>query len=402
MDDETADRPALRNLSRLLAGLHAEAKRADPNLSYTKIGIAVGIHGEKELGSWKTKLGSWLQGRTAPSDRDEFLRVVEALEKKLGRRWAPKRTWLDAFAKAQAERSSRKGGRPPSRPSSRTAPPPPFLHTARDWCPADLAGREQDLERLTSLLRARSVTPGYLTLVAPPWAGKTAFLATWLTAPSHVPDDTDVVAFFVRQGTTAQNAQDFEGTIRGPLTQLAGRKTASGREGKAPFTSLYAKAAEESVARGRKLLLVIDGLDEDTGAGTAAPSIASLLPQRLITGLTVLVSMRPYPPLPSDVPAGHPVRDAEQIPEFRPSPTAIALRDTAFQELKRLFDDVGGPGREALGFLTLATRGGLGYQDLARLISSGNRIEPLPYDVEAPRRCTTPHATCAERSTSQT
>ncbi|MEV6164621.1 hypothetical protein AB0L71_22370 [Streptomyces sp. NPDC052052] len=383
--DKAMGRPALRALSGLLRGLYDEAKKARPTeVSYAQIGLSLGIRDEKELGSWKTKLGSWLQGHTAPSNLAEFLALVEFLESKLDRRPIPQKPWRRAFAEAQAERERRTGGRPPRNPGSRAAAPFRFRHTARDWCPPDLAGRDADLERLSFLLRARSVTPGYLTLVAPPWAGKTAFLAAWVM--SHVPEDTDVIAFFVRQGTEAQNSDDFKRTVTRQLAQLAGRKAGHGQDAPTTLASLCEQAAEKSVARGRKLLLVLDGLDEDTGAGGSMGSIASLLPQRLIPGLTVLISMRPYPPLPSDVYSGHPLRKAEQIPAFRPSPEAIVLRDTAFQELKRLFEDSQGPGREALGFLTLATRGGLGYEDLAELISSGNRIEPLPYDLEVQLR----------------
>ena len=52
------------------------------------------------------------------------------------------------------------------------------------------------------------------------------------------------------------------------------------------------------------------GLDEDTGTrpGGGRASIASLLPKRLPDGVRVLVTSREQPPLPADVPGGHPLR----------------------------------------------------------------------------------------------
>ncbi|MEU5403418.1 hypothetical protein ABZ348_29490 [Streptomyces sp. NPDC005963] len=371
---------ALGRLSGLLKGLYDEAKKASPTgLSYRQVGMALGVRGDKELGSWSSKLSAWLQGSTAPENQDLFMALVDHLESKLDRRPILRETWLSAFAAAQDERKRKVGGRPPRDPGSSTSPFR-FRHTARDRRPPDLVGRDTDLERLASVLRARSVTPGYLSLVAPAWAGKSAFLASWVT--SHVPEDTDVIAYFVRQGTAAQDSEDFVRTAVGQLALCAGKKAARGQDTPAALPALYEQATERSVERGRKLLLVIDGLDEDTGAGGAKPSIASLLPQRLCTGLTVLVGIRPYPPLPSDVPAGHPLRRAERIPGFRPSPEAVVLRDTAYEDLTRLCDDKAGPGREALGFLTVANRGGLGYEDLADLIATGGRAAPLPYDLE--------------------
>ncbi|MGQ0717616.1 MAG: hypothetical protein ACT4NP_09935 [Pseudonocardiales bacterium] len=68
---------------------------------------------------------------------------------------------------------------------------------------------------------------------------------------------------------------------------------------------LLKDAANRSREAGRRLLLVIDGLDEDSGTGS---SIAALLPRRPPPEARILVASRPHPPIPDDVASDHPLR----------------------------------------------------------------------------------------------
>ncbi|MEV6609610.1 hypothetical protein [Kutzneria sp. NPDC051319] len=80
---------------------------------------------------------------------------------------------------------------------------------------------------------------------------------------------------------------------------------------------LLADAADQAELWGRRLLVVIDGLDEDTRpAGVAG--IAALLPRRPPSDLRVLVTSRPGLRLPDDVPDDHPLRTV-RIRELSPS-----------------------------------------------------------------------------------
>jgi len=82
------------------------------------------------------------------------------------------------------------------------------------------------------------------------------------------------------------------------------------------------------------LVVVIDGLDEDEGAaaGSGKPSIASLLPKRPSDAVRVLVTSRPYPGVPGDVPADHPLRHCRPRSLTR-SPFAHDLEVGAKREL---------------------------------------------------------------------
>ncbi|WP_369228839.1 hypothetical protein AB5J56_00375 [Streptomyces sp. R21] len=221
--------------------------------------------------------------------------------------------------------------------------------------------------------------PGYLALVAPPWAGKTAFLATF--ASSHAAEDVDLIAYFVRWRHGTDRAEAFLQTMVSELSRHVGRRT--NRADQATLFGLYEEAARTSVGRGRILCLIVDGLDEDAEARIGGgPSIASLLPPQPYLGLRVLVSRRWHPPLSGDVPRDHPIRGAKQIPGFRPSPEAGVLRSTALDDLAALFEDPRGWVREILGFLALAA-GGLSERDLIQLVETGGHGPvPLPFDLQ--------------------
>jgi hypothetical protein len=87
---------------------------------------------------------------------------------------------------------------------------------------------------------------------------------------------------------------------------------------------LVSKAAASCQAEGRRLVLVVDGLDEDRGVttGPGAHSIAGLLPADPPAGMRVIVAGRPNPPVPDDVPDWHPLRDPAIVRSLSASPHA--------------------------------------------------------------------------------
>ncbi|HJY55392.1 MAG TPA: hypothetical protein VJ418_03325 [Streptosporangiaceae bacterium] len=108
------------------------------------------------------------------------------------------------------------------------------------------------------------------------------------------------------------------------------------------------------------------GLDEDTGTppGGGRASIASLLPKRLPDGVRVLVTSREQPPLPADVPGGHPLRacPGRKLPAL---PFARGIEQAGENELRL---PAGGGDREVIALIT-AAGGGLTAAELAELTS---------------------------------
>ncbi|MFD0153209.1 hypothetical protein ACWGQ4_12720 [Streptomyces sp. NPDC055721] len=246
-----------------------------------------------------------------------------------------------------------------------------YREQVRRIAPPELVGREAELAELVAFCRADS-GPLYVWWRAEAWAGKTALLSWFALDP---PPGVRIVPFFVTARLGAQNdVAAYTDVVLEQLVELAGEGlpallTAATRE--AHLLRLYASAAEACAARGERLVLLVDGLDEDRGVTTGpdAHSIASLLPH----DLRVIVSGRLNPPLPVDVPEHHPLRDPEAVRLLTPSPQARAIRTEAERELKRLLE-AGGLPYDLLALLT-AAGGGLTADDLAEL------TDAVPYRV---------------------
>ena len=163
----------------------------------------------------------------------------------------------------------------------------------------------------------------YVRWQAGPRAGKSA-LMSWLVL--HPPPGTWVISFFVTARLAAQaDSTAFTDGLLDQLAAITGEQVppstpAVVRDGLR--RRLLEQAAEQAVKAGRRLVLVVDGLDEDCGSmpGSGLPSVAACLPKRPPDGLRVIVAGRPDPPLPADVDPDHPLHS---LPG--PSPGRLAL-----------------------------------------------------------------------------
>ncbi|MFE0471030.1 hypothetical protein ACFW2V_05360 [Streptomyces sp. NPDC058947] len=242
-----------------------------------------------------------------------------------------------------------------------------YWEQVRRIAPAELVGRERELAELTSFCTADS-GPAYAWWRAEAWAGKTALLS-WFAL--HPPRGVRIVPFFVTARLGAQNdVGAYVDVVLEQLAELAAEDlpahlTEATRE--AHLLHLYGAAARACAGRGERLVLLLDGLDEDRGVttGAEAHSIAGLLPASPESGLRVLVAGRLNPPLPGDVPDRHPLRDPAVLRTLAPSPHAQTIRAEAERELKRLIE-AGGLEYDLLGLVTTAN-GGLTADDLSTL-----------------------------------
>lgn len=242
-----------------------------------------------------------------------------------------------------------------------------YEEQVRRIAPPELSGRERELAELATFCTDGS-GPAYLWWRAGAWAGKTA-LMSWFAL--HPPRGVRVVSFLVTARLGAQNdTVAYTDVVLEQLAEVVGEplpvcRTEATRE--AHLMRLYREAAQVCASRGERLLLLVDGLDEDRGVTTSsdAHSIAGLLPGCPEHGMRVLVSGRLNPPLPDDVPDGHPLRDTAVVRVLAPSPRAKAVRVEAERELKRLLE-AGGLEHDLLA-LVAAAGGGLTADDLAEL-----------------------------------
>jgi hypothetical protein len=203
-----------------------------------------------------------------------------------------------------------------------------YLQQVRRIAPPDppgLIGRADELAELAAFC----VEPDrglYAWCRAGPWAGKSALMSTFvLRPPPEVARRARVVSFFVTARLAAQDTREaFTQVLLEQLADLTGEELPAAlpeATRDAWLLDLMARAAAMCQNAGGRLVLVVDGLDEDRGVttGPRAHSIAGLLPADPPTGMRVIVAGRPNPPVPDDVPDWHPLRDPAIVRQLEDS-----------------------------------------------------------------------------------
>ncbi|SHN37970.1 P-loop domain-containing protein, partial [Actinacidiphila paucisporea] len=238
--------------------------------------------------------------------------------------------------------------------------------------PPELLGRDAELAELAGFCLDEHRGP-YVWWRAGPWAGKSALLSTFVLNPPGrlAAGGVRLVSFFVTARLASQDTREaFTTALTEQLCALLRLDLPAGGDeaaGEAALLDLLASAAEACQSAGGRLVLIVDGLDEDRGVttGPGAHSIAGLLPGRPPAGMRVIVAGRPNPPVPDDVPDWHPLRDPGIIRLLGDSPRARDLQRLGQSELKRLL--TGSPVEQDLLGLLTAARGGLSGPDLREL-----------------------------------
>ncbi|WP_053721224.1 hypothetical protein [Saccharothrix sp. NRRL B-16348] len=253
-----------------------------------------------------------------------------------------------------------------------------YLRQVARIAPPALVGRDAELAELARFCTGPEHAGRYAWWRAGAWAGKSA-LMSWFAL--HPPPGVRVVSFFVtarlagqdHRGAFIENVLEQLATLLGtPLPPLLTESTSESH-----LLGMLDEAAEACEQRGERLVLLVDGLDEDRGV-TVEPddySIAGLLPHVPRAGMRVVVSGRLNPPVPGDVPDSHPLRDPAIVRHLAVSPSATALRSEMQRELRKLLR---GPQLPLVGLLT-AAGGGLTARDLAEL--TGGNVRAIADDL---------------------
>ncbi len=247
-----------------------------------------------------------------------------------------------------------------------------YLAQVRGIAPKRLVGREKELADWAEFCAGDS---SYAWWQAGPWAGKSA-LAAWFV--THPPGGADVVSFFITGRLSGQaDSSAFLDAMTEQLNSLyrGGARlppVAGARVG--GWLNLLDSAAAHAEERARRLVVVVDGLDEDDAGTTpprGRPSIASLLPRQPPPGVRFIVTSRPDPGLPNDLPGGHPLRACR--PRRLPvSPEAEDISARARQELADLLsgDQIA---IDVAGYIA-GSGGGLTRSDLSALADAAPRM----------------------------
>ncbi|MEU6210142.1 hypothetical protein ABZ891_09560 [Streptomyces sp. NPDC047023] len=321
-------------------------------------------------------LSDWF--RKAPPQKPEHVKyvlrvLIPFLEQRAALRMPPN-FWPTQLKEAQGASRSRQGGpglRVKASSRGRLLGGP--SQALRDVLPVELSRREGELADLAAFATAPDGAPAYLWWQAGPWAGKTAMMA-WFAAHC-VPDGVDVVHYVIARRLGTDRRDGFVQTVAKQLAVAAGGKRRPAVDGKRPdLYPQYEAAALASRERQRRLLLFVDGLDEDADVGPDGQGIAGLLPKVPPHGMRVIVTGRPFPGIPVSLAADHPLRDPTIVRQLTESPAARIIRDTALTELRALLTDRA-IGQRLLGLL-VAARGALTGADL------GDLLDIPPYEVQ--------------------
>ncbi|QWF82788.1 trypsin-like peptidase domain-containing protein [Amycolatopsis sp. CA-230715] len=252
-------------------------------------------------------------------------------------------------------------GEPSPRERAGSSPSPvmsAYREQLKDIAPIELVGRKRELGELYWFCQGDEP---YAWWEAGPWTGKTALLSTF-ALQTH--PDLDVVSFFITRRFAGQSdSEAYTEAMIEQLAAVAGEPVSPTGAKHGYLLHLLRKAADRCVRSGRVLVLVVDGLDEDTGHGTM-PSIASLLPKDPPPGVHIVVASRPNPPLPDDVPDNHPLWTVQRR-ALRTSEFVQRVERQARQELSRWIVNPGLQ-RDVFGLIT-ASGGGLTRKDLLEL-----------------------------------
>ncbi len=242
-----------------------------------------------------------------------------------------------------------------------------YLEQVGRIAPRELHGREDELAELAAFCTGPGRRP-YAWWRAPAWAGKSA-LMSWFVL--HPPPGVQVVSFFVTARYKGQDDRDaFTNAVMEQLADLLGEAIPAylADTTREPYMlRMLTRTTGECHRAGQRLVLVVDGLDEDRGVTTGpdAYSIAALLPTRPPAGLRVIVAGRPDPPVPADVPDDHPLHDPAIVRMLGASRWAAVVKADMQRELKRLLR--GSQAEQDLLGLVTAAGGGLSAADLSEL-----------------------------------
>ncbi|MEU4659516.1 tetratricopeptide repeat protein [Streptomyces sp. NPDC023723] len=259
---------------------------------------------------------------------------------------------------------------------ARQAPTSVYEAEIRILAAARFQGREKELAEMSAFALGEDPhSSPYWRWLAPAWSGKTALMAHFALNP---PPGVRVLAFFITARLAGRSDRTaFLSELRQQLRAFL-EDSDLDCTGYADFHDALSRAADRARERGERLVLMVDGMDEDSGVESAFAgySIASLLPGAPPDGLRVIVAGRPNPPVPGDVSGGHPLRTTDINHDLAESPAARAVREDAERSLHEMIT-AGGLCLDLVG-LTCAAGGGLSAADLALLIG-----DHTPRQIEA-------------------
>ena len=255
------------------------------------------------------------------------------------------------------------------------------MEVVRDLAPDPLEEREREIAELTAFVHGAPDV--WYAMEAGMISGKTALMSSFVLNP---PSDVHIVSFFIRRmGGDGNDWRSFSFVAGAQLAEILGDEYTEWASEPASqnteFRQLLRRAATacQSDRNPRPLVLVIDGVDEDSyyerPDDAAAKSILSLLPRHLPEGVKLVTASRPNPRTPEDI-----VCNASRvIASLKPS--SIAQEKINQKDIETFFKaDLA----VDIGAFLAACGGSLTIDELRQLIARRRHLENVPSrDVKA-------------------
>ena len=255
------------------------------------------------------------------------------------------------------------------------------MEVVRDLAPDPLEDREREIAELTAFVHGGP--DAWYAMEAGMISGKTALMSSFTLNP---PSDVHIVSFFIRRmGGDGNDWRSFSFVAGAQLAEILGdeytERVSEPASQNTEFRQFLRRAATacQSDKNPRPLVLVIDGVDEDSyyedPDAPGAKSILSLLPRHLPEGVKLVTASRPNPRMPEDT-----VCNASRVVvSLKPSPIAqekINQKDIETFFKSDLAVDIG-------AFLA-ACGGSLTVDELRQLIARQRHVDNVPSrDVKA-------------------
>ena len=163
---------------------------------------------------------------------------------------------------------------------------------AYDIVPEELFQRDDELKLLNEIC---SNDTGYFLLEANAYTGKSALLSWFFLNP---PKDVWMVGYFLVRRIGWADSERFEESIKSQLIALIAPSFIDEQRivlKEKSITQLLNEAATIAQKHNRKLVVVIDGLDENINANQHKPPVLNLLPKKELQNVIVILSCRPNP-----------------------------------------------------------------------------------------------------------
>ena len=255
------------------------------------------------------------------------------------------------------------------------------MEVVRDLAPDPLEEREREIAELTAFVHGAPDV--WYAMEAGMISGKTALMSSFALNP---PSDVHIVSFFIRRmGGDGNDWRSFSFVAGAQLAEILGdeytERVSEPASQNTEFRQLLRRAATacQSDKNPRPLVLVIDGVDEDSyyerPDDAAAKSILSLLPRHLPEGVKLVTASRPNPRMPEDIVCN----SSRVIASLKPSP--IAQEKINQKDIETFFkSDLAAD----IGAFMAACGGSLTIDELRQLIARHRHRDNVPSrDVKA-------------------